>query len=227
MNEPKWTFGEMVKPIRGVLEVLSGIFVVITQFNETLKKAIDSLGPLAELPIIIWLLVAVILLIAGVFTLWEGLARRSRFLRPEALLLKSDNSAHLKGRSQDIERLSTLWNEYQQVHLVGESGAGKSALIQAGLCPELKADTRLCPIYLDVWGQDWQEGPQTALTHALWEALSEGDRGTLGLAAPPEPKNLVVILEQCTTKLGRTPLLIFDQFADYQTHHRAHRDELY
>src|SRR6266850_421903 len=143
MNEPKWTFGEVVKPIRGALDVLSGIFVVITQFNENLKKAIDSLGPLAELPIIVWLLVAAILLIAGVLTLRDGLARRSRLLHPEALLLKADNSAHLKGRSQDIERLSTLCNEYQQVHLVGESGAGKSALIQAGLCPELEADRSL------------------------------------------------------------------------------------
>lgn len=85
MNEPKWTFGEVVKPIRGALEVLSGIFVVITQFNENLKKAIDSLGPLAEVPSIVWLLVAAIMVIFGVFTLRAGLARHSRLLRPEAL----------------------------------------------------------------------------------------------------------------------------------------------
>jgi hypothetical protein len=221
MNEPKRTVGEMIKPIRGALEVLGGIFLAITQFNETLKKAIDSLGPLAELPIIVWLLVAATLVIAGVFTLRDGLARRSRLLRPEALQLKADNPAHLKGRSEDIQRLSTLCHECQQVHLVGESGAGKSALIQAGLCPALKAGRRLFPIYLGVWGQDWQEGPRTALTYAFWEALSEEDRGTLGLATLPRPENLVVILDQCRAKLGRTPLLIFDQFDDYQTRHRT------
>jgi hypothetical protein len=221
MNEPKWTFGEMVKTIGGALAVLTSIFTAIAQFNETLKKAIDSLGPLAKLPIILWLLVAAILLIAGVLILRDALARRSRLLRPEALHLKADNPAHLKGRSEDIERLSTLCYECQQVHLVGESGSGKSALIQAGLCPALKANTRLFPIYLDVWGQDWQEGPRTALTYAFWEALSEEDRGTLGLTTLPQPENLVVMLDQCREKLGRTPLLIFDQFDDYQTHHRA------
>jgi hypothetical protein len=198
MNEPKRTFGEMVKTIGGSLAVLTSIFTAIAQFNDTLKKAVDSLGPVAELPIIVWLLVAAILLIVGVFTLRDALARRSRLLRPEALLLKADNPAHLRGRSEDIDRVSMLCYEYQQVHLVGESGAGKSALIQAGLYPALKADKRLFPIYLDVWGQDWQEGPRIALTHALWEALSEEDRGTLGLTALPEPENLVVFLDRCS-----------------------------
>src|SRR4029434_3111090 len=71
------------------------------------KKAVDSLGPVAELPPIVWLLVVAILLIIGVFTLRDALARCSRLLRPEALQLKADNPAHLKGRSGDIERLST------------------------------------------------------------------------------------------------------------------------
>jgi hypothetical protein len=220
MNRPERTFDEIVRAISGALIMITGILTAIAQFNDTLKKAVDSLGPLAELPIIVWLLVAAILLIAGVFMLREGLARRSRLLRPEALLLKADNPEHLKGRSGDIERLASLCYEYQQVHLVGESGAGKSALIQAGLLPALEADRGLFPIYLDVWGQNWQEGPRTALIHALWEALSEEDRETVGLTALPEPENLVVILEQCRAKLGRISLLIFDQFDDYQTRHR-------
>ncbi|MGH8070186.1 MAG: hypothetical protein ACRERE_34055 [Candidatus Entotheonellia bacterium] len=221
MHEPKRTFDEKVKTIGGALAALAGILAAITQFNDTLKKAVESLGPVAELPIIVWLLVAAILLIVGVFTLRDGLARRSRLLRPEALLLKADNPAHLKGRSEDIERLSMLCYEAQQVHLIGESGAGKSALIQAGLCLALEAEKKLFPIYLDVWGQDWQEGPRTALLHALWEALSEEDRGTLGLTAPPEPAHLGVLLDHGRAKLGRTPLLIFDQFDDYQTRHRT------
>ena len=185
------------------------------------KKRLTLLGPVAEFPIIVWLLVGAILLIARVLTLWDGLARRSRLLRPEVLLLKADKPAHLKGRSEDIERVSMLCYEYQQVHLVGESGAGKSALIQAGLCPALTTEKRLFPIYLDVWGQDWQEGPRTALIHALWEALSEEDRKIVGLTALPEPGKLVVLLDQCKAKLGRVPLLIFDQFDDYQSRHRV------
>src|SRR5918996_3310420 len=108
-------FDENVKAIIGVLTLITGILTAIAQFNDTLKKAVDSLGPLAELPIIVWLLVAATLLIAGVFMLRKELARRSRLLRPEALLLKADNPAHLKGRSEDIERLASLCYEYQQV----------------------------------------------------------------------------------------------------------------
>jgi hypothetical protein len=51
--------------------------------------------------------------------------------------------------------------------------------------------------------------------------LSNEDRQTLGLTELPKPKHLVLMLEQVKAKLGRTPLLIFDQFDDYQTRHRA------
>lgn len=93
----------------------------------------------------------VLLLTVGVFALRDGLARRSRLLRPEALLLKADNPKHLKGREEDIDRLSALCHEYQQVNLVGESGAGKSALIQAGLYPRLKAE-RDCSRFISTYG---------------------------------------------------------------------------
>jgi hypothetical protein len=53
MNEPKRTFDENVKAIGGAFVALTGVFTAIAQFNDTLKKAIDSLGPVAELPIIV------------------------------------------------------------------------------------------------------------------------------------------------------------------------------
>jgi hypothetical protein len=221
MHEPKRTVDEKIKAISGGLIALTGILAAITQFNDTLKKAVDSLGPVADLPLIVWVLIAAVLFIVGAFTLRDGLARRSRLLRPEVLLLKADNPAHLKGRAEDIERLATLCFEAQQVHLVGESGAGKSALIQAGLCPALEVEKKLFPIYLDVWGQDWQAGPRTALSHALWEVLSEENRKIVGPTALLESGKLIVILERCKAQLGRVPLLILDQFDDYQSRHRA------
>ena len=148
--------------------------------------------------------------VVGGFALRDGLARRSRLLRSEALLLKADNPAHLKGREEDIDRLSALCDEYQQVNLVGESGAGKSALIQSGLCPRLKVEQRWFPIYLNIWGQDWEAGPRTALVHTLWEAFSNEDRQALGVTEPPKPEHLVSTLEHVKAKLGRTPLIIFD-----------------
>jgi hypothetical protein len=218
MNGPRRTLEERLKAISGTLGILIALLALVPQFSKNISDTVDAF---INLPPIAWYLAPVLLLIIGIFALRDGLARRSRLLRPEALQLKADNPAHLKGRSEDIQRLSMLCHECQQVHLVGESGAGKSALIQAGLWPALTADKRLFPIYLTVWGQDWQDGPRTALSYALWEALSEEDRGTLGLTTLPQPENLVVILDQCREKLGRIPLLIFDQFDDYQTRHRT------
>jgi hypothetical protein len=104
--------------------------VLVPQFSKNIVEAVDTF---IKLPPIIWYLIPVLLLGVSIHALRDGLTRRSRLLRPEALQLKADNPAHSKGRSEDIERLSTLCHECQQVHLVGESGAGKSALIQAGL----------------------------------------------------------------------------------------------
>jgi Novel STAND NTPase 1 len=219
MNEPRRTFDERLKAISGTLGVLIGLLALVPQFSKNISEAVDAV---IKLPQIVWYLVPVLLLIVGMLALRDGLARRSRLLRPEALILKADHPEHLKGREEDIDRLSALCDEYQQVNLVGESGAGKSALIQAGLCPALKANRGLFPIYLNIWGEDWQEGPRFALTQELGETLSEEERRALGLTAPPEPEDLVSILEQFRAKLGRTPLLIFDQFDDYQTRHRAH-----
>jgi hypothetical protein len=221
MNEPKRTFEEKAKAISGGVAALAGILAAVSQYNASLKALVDSLGPIAQFPAIVWFLIAAILLIMGVFVLRDGLTRRSCLMHPEALSLKTDEPRHLKGREEDLDRLSTHCNEYQQVYLVGESGAGKSALIQAGLCPALKADRGLFPIYLNIWGEDWQKGPRFALIQELGETFSEEERRALGLTAPPEPEDLVSILEQFRAKLGRTPLLIFDQFDDYQTRHRS------
>ncbi|HEX9868929.1 MAG TPA: hypothetical protein VGC99_10105, partial [Candidatus Tectomicrobia bacterium] len=218
MNEPRRTFDERLKAISGTLGVLIGLLALVPQFSKNISEAVDAV---IKLPQIVWYLVPVLLLIVGMFALRDGLARRSRLLRPEALILKADHPEHLKGREEDIDRLSALCDEYQQVNLVGESGAGKSALIQAGLCPRLKAEQGLFPIYLNVWGQDWELGPRTALVLALWEAFSNEDRQTLGLTERPKPEHLVSMLEHVKARLGRTPLLIFDQFDDYQTRHRS------
>jgi hypothetical protein len=83
MNEPKRTFDEKAKAISGGLSALTGILTALTQFNDTLKKLVDPLGSLAQLPASFWFLAAAILLIVGVFALRDGLTRRSRLLRPE------------------------------------------------------------------------------------------------------------------------------------------------
>jgi hypothetical protein len=218
MSEPQRSFNEKLKAASGALSMLVGLLALVPQLSKNLGEALEAL---VKLPPPVWLLVAAILIIIGFFALLDGLSRRSRLRRPEALLLQVDHPQHLKGREEDINRLFTLCHDAHQVHLVGESGAGKSALLQAGLCLALKSSQGWFPLYLNVWGQDWETGPRTGLTMALWEALSEDERHTLGLTAFPTADQLVMLLGQFKGTLGRIPLLIFDQFDDYQTRHRA------
>ncbi|MGH7454800.1 MAG: hypothetical protein ACRENG_25815, partial [bacterium] len=219
MPKPERTFVEKITTIAGVIAALGGVLAAATQFSDQVKAL---LGKLAELPPVAWWVIAGLLLSLGIFGLIHGLARRSRLLRPEALLLKSHKAEHLKGRDEDIDRLLRLCRDYPLVHLVGESGAGKSALLQAGLCPKLRQDSAgLLPIYIEVWGQDWEAGPRSALTEAFWQALSEPDRQALNLNSFDHPDGLFAALKRCQPSLRRTPLLIFDQFDDYQTRHRS------
>ena len=73
------------------------------------------------------------------------------------------------------------------VFLSGNSGAGESALIRAGLVPRLLADARWRPILLDMGDRDFDRGLAAALGEAFWLALSDGERTNLGLAEFPAP----------------------------------------
>ncbi|NNJ84552.1 MAG: hypothetical protein HKP13_06405, partial [Gammaproteobacteria bacterium] len=77
------------------------------------------------------------MLLVGLSLLWHGLSRKSWLLRPEALRLDPDNPEHLRGREEDVKRLFYAVSTLPLVFLEGESGAGKSALIRAGLIAAL------------------------------------------------------------------------------------------
>ena len=42
------------------------------------------------------------------------------------------------------------------MNLIGRSGAGKTALVLAGLCPELRQGPDMLAVYLDAYGDDWE-----------------------------------------------------------------------
>ena len=146
--------------------------------------------------------------------------RRSVLLHPEALNLERGNSAHLVGRVEDIEQLARLCREDTLVFLEGESGAGKSALLQAGLVPALKHDPGLLSIYVEsLVGPDWERDAWTFLARGLWSALNEEARRVMELNTVPAAGAVRPVLQAIPDKLGRTPLMLFDQFDDYQLRH--------
>lgn len=130
---------------------------------------------------------------------------------------------YLLGRDTDVENLESRIKDAQLVWLVGESGAGKSVLLQLGLVPALQKSTEFFPVLMDHWGQDWELGPRECLCRAVnrsfEEGLDEDQRRRVGARHPVPADKVVDILRGMTLKVGRVPVLIFDQFDDYQTRH--------
>ena len=151
-----------------------------------------------------------------------GTGKKSRLLRPEALYLRADDPAHLRGRADDLEKLVKLCRNRPLVFLVGESGAGKSALVRAGLCRSEALPPSLVPVLLDGWGDDWSDGPARLLAEALGAvpALYQDERTKLDLAPGARLPGLLTALKRVKTRLGKIPLLVLDQFDDYQVRHR-------
>jgi hypothetical protein len=102
---------------------------------------------------------------------------------------------------------------------VGEAGCGKTALVRARLIDVLREDGRSIPVYLNNYGQDWVRGPLCSLSESLWDTLSADQRAKLEMTERHDPDKVVAQLTKVREILGVIPLLIFDQFDDYQLRH--------
>ena len=159
---------------------------------------------------------------------WRRFSTASRLERPEAFTLVATTPESLIGREEDLRQLQHSVLHHRIVLLDGESGCGKSALVAAGLVPRLQASDGLLPVLVRDWGGDWVRGPTASALGALFEGLSSEQRTLLDWASAPDlaadAKTLGAELETrlvaVAEKLHRRPLLIADQFDDYQAQHR-------
>jgi hypothetical protein len=166
----------------------------------------------------------VVVLVFGILLFLDGVARRSRRVR-KFPRLDAKKSRYLVGRDGDIAALKKMCLENPVVYLVGESGAGKSALVWAGLRQDLESNPgKLIPVYLDIWGLDWEKSPREDLYAEFSESsqknLTQEERDKCDITIPLQAAKLVKVCRTIHDQLGRIPLLIFDQFDDYQTRHR-------
>ena len=218
MDKDKTSIERVILLATSIVGGVGGLFTAINGLSDSVRKTVRIFAGFNE-----WQLGVAALALVGVSWWLFRLSRRRRsiLLRPEALRLGRDNPAHLVGRLQDIADLTRLCRGQSLVFLEGESGAGKSALLQAGLVPVLKSDPELLPIYVEsLVGADWERDPRRFLAAALWTALDEPARTVLDLQTVPAPDALCAVIAAIPAKLGRTPLIILDQFDDYQTRHR-------
>ena len=87
--------------------------------------------------------------------------------------------------------------------------------------PRLASDAAFVPVEIDHYGFDWIEGPRKALVLALAQVLDTTLRQRLRLNGLPSYEQALEALEYLGQETGRTPVLLFDQFDDYHTRHRA------
>jgi hypothetical protein len=214
---------------KSLLGLLLGLFSIWVGVTEAFDKVAQSNKWLPA-----WTPSAVaVLVITGYLLILIRSARRfiraSQLEQPDAFTLHPTGPATLIGRADDTTRLLKFVKHSRLVLLDGESGCGKSALISAGLLPELQASNGLLPVAIRDWGDDWVRGPLSAALDALFHSLSSTERERLDWTAAPDltadtpslAADLKARLKAVVDSLGRRPLLIADQFDDYQARHRS------
>jgi hypothetical protein len=174
-------------------------------------------------PWIKWAIVGV-LGFACVFALLSVLAGRSLLLRPECFQVDPSDSSKLLGRDADIQELVRECERCRVVLLIGESGVGKSALVQSGLIPELRGrnGSSLVPAHIDLSAVAWDGGLQREIGRAL-RSLSTQNLERLGDSRPPSDTKVFAWIRGPRKQARAELLLILDQFDDYAL---AHADRL-
>ena len=141
-----------------------------------------------------------------------------------------DNPAHLVGRTGDINNLFQQCLAKSIVFMEGESGSGKSALVRVGLLPRLKDDRSLLALMLpDLWIDHWDHGLFQSLRIAMIESGAFGKGANSDTTEEPSKPALRALgtlldvereLAFLNDKTMRKPVIIFDQFDDYQVRNR-------
>ncbi|SAL82047.1 hypothetical protein AWB68_06364 [Caballeronia choica] len=224
---------EWLKTGEGIVQTIVAFVGVPASIWAVLTKTLHPVA--ADLHLRPWMEtgIAGIFVIGLLLIIWRGFrrfAKASRLEQPDAFILRPTGPETLIGRTEDLKKLIAAVNQNRLVLLDGESGCGKSALINAGLVPTLNQKLGLLPVEIRDWGDDWVRGPLAALLDALFQALLPSDRESmnwkaasdLAADAPHLAAELNTRLKSVLSVLGRRPLLIADQFDDYQARHREH-----
>lgn len=209
------------KAVVAFLGVPALLWAGVTKFLDPLglPKAVIASGAASVL-----LVIAILLWIS-----FRKYAGASRLEQPDAFTVHATSPSSLVGRVDDLDRLVKSVKQSRLVLLDGESGCGKSALVCAGLIPELRLSTSgLLPIAIRDWGENWMRGPLSAALDALFQSVTSSEAEKLGWISSPDlaadipelARDLDERLRAVLSVLGRRPLLIADQFDDHQARHR-------
>lgn len=154
--DPK-RLSEWLGSAEGLGKSLVGLLLLLLSLWSEVTKAFVPIAEAIGLPG--WTPRAVAILVIAAFALVliqsaRRFVRASHLEQPDAFTLRPTGPATLIGRAEDTARLLRFVKHSPLVLLDGESGCGKSALVSAGLIPELQASNGLLPVPIRDWGDD-------------------------------------------------------------------------
>jgi len=128
---------------------------------------------------------------------------------PGPWTLESDRHDQLIGRDDDIRKLVYLVRDKQVIVLSGDSGVGKSSLLEAGLVPALMRDG-----YLVLRCDDWKVDQSDDLSNAdgLWRYLERKFGAHVQYRGLERDDRRLD--EQLNGEYGRKAVLVLDQFEE-------------
>src|SRR5690349_5890019 len=115
--------------------LVAGAGATLTMLADRISSGVKAVDALKALPPHTKWITAAVLAGLAVLGFLLALGRKSTLLRPDRFVVSADEPGHLVGRDTEIKALASECERHPLVFLQGESGSGKSALVQAGLLP--------------------------------------------------------------------------------------------
>ena len=210
-------FGKLIDQWKGLLTGIGLLLAAIVGVHKALTDLDFRTWSWPEIAVA----TAAIVLLA-IVTVRSRKAHLSRLIDPDALKLDPQSPEQLVGRREDLDKLlKALANPL--VFLVSESGCGKSALLRAGIAQGPAFTQRFLPVYIDMSVLDWEDGPLRAVREGFAQALPNDDPARSKLNARSTPRQYAEAFGDYYRRTQRRPLLLLDQFDDYQADSR-HRE---
>ncbi len=209
--------GKLIDQWRGLLAGIAALLVAFVGVHKALTDLDFGKWSWPEIAV-----GAVAIGLLGIVTVRSRKAHVSRLVDPDALKLDPQSPEQLVGRREDLDKLlKALVNPL--VFLVSESGCGKSALLRSGVAQGPVFMERFLPIYIDMSVLDWEDGPLRAVREGFAHALPTDDSARVKLDARSTPRHYAETFGDYYRRTQRRPLLLLDQFDDYQAEPR-HRE---
>jgi len=125
-----------------------------------------------------------------------------------------EDAPYFFGRDRERRLISSALRGSRLTVLYGESGAGKSSVLAAGVAHDLQDD----PDYALVLFRNWLDDPITRLLSTIRTILSKLP-GFIPNGGGAKPGNVNVLLQGWAESTKRTLLIVLDQFEDYFQYH--------